>query len=330
MSLLDVGILLKIFYKNPLNYIPLLDFNQKEESYIVGFLSRYKVLQFSADKSRLEEKFVQIPDFLIDKKIQPLFINEFFQKAPIPVYNLFAKYIENWEKDKINYYLKNYLYAEFYSITTKNDENLDSKLHHYHTIESILSSIPFPLFAISCNGISIFYNQFFIDDILEKGPFKKTLGLAEAFFKEVVERAIAENIKKNLDIDNIWIYIQEIEKQILISTLMNENEVVGYLIIFLKYPFLEQKKENQINPLIAFVESYLKQNLSYVDIIEKIEKEMIQEFLKKNSNNISLTAEFLKINRTTLQNKIKRLNINLHKTNDETNIKKKKKKEITE
>lgn len=80
MSLLDVGELLKIFYKNPLSYIPLLDFNQKEEGYIVGFLSRSKVLQHSADKSKLEEKFTQIPDSFIDKKIQPMLYMNFFKK----------------------------------------------------------------------------------------------------------------------------------------------------------------------------------------------------------------------------------------------------------
>lgn len=309
MSLLDVGELLKIFYKNPLSYIPLLDFNQKEEGYIVGFLSRSKVLQHSADKSKLEEKFPQIPDSFIDKKIQPMFIYEFFQKAPIPVYNLFAKYIENWEKETLNEYLKNFLYAEFYNLTTKPEQAIDTKVQNYYTIESILTSIPFPLFAISRNGISIFYNQLFIDNILEKGPFKKTLGLAEAYFKEVIERAIAENIKKNLDTDIIFINIQEIEKQILISTLLSENEVTGYLIIFLNYSLLEKKEGQIFKPLISIVDNYLKQNLTYEDIIEIIEIEIIKEFLKKNSNIISSTAENLKINRTTLQNKIKRLNI---------------------
>lgn len=305
MSIFDVGELIRIFFKYPINYIPLLDQNTVGEKFIIGFLSRYKVLQFSTDKSRLEEKFYQIPDFFIEKKIQPEYINEFFEKAPIPVYNIFAKYIESWEKKQINENLKNFLYTEtpFLSEIKKeensNVDNIDKE--KCEILERILSSIPLPLFAINRNGISVFYNQLFIKQILEKGPFKKTLALAETYFKEVIERTIAENIKKNLDIDNIQIFNKELNHKMIISNIFNNNEVVGYLIIF----FNDSDQEN----LISFVEGHLKNKKTYDEILDLIEIKIINEFLKRNHNNISHTADFLNINRTTLQNKIKRLNI---------------------
>ncbi|MFN3605210.1 MAG: helix-turn-helix domain-containing protein [Leptonema sp. (in: bacteria)] len=313
MSLLDVGILLRIFYKYPLNYIPLLDNNQAGEFYIVGFLSRNKVLQFSTDKARLEEKFPKIPEHFIEKIIQPRTISEFFKKAPIPVYNTLGKFIENWEERQINDYLKIFLNSTFYSETNqKENENLSTSidLQKFNIIETVLSAIPLPLFALNRNGVSIFYNDFFIKEILEKGPFKNTMGLAEAFFKEAIERGIAENIKKNLDFDHLFLYIKEIRKKILISNIQSENEVLGYLIIFFDDSLIESgETTNQKRDIVSFVEKHLNENKTYEEILEIIEVEVIQEFLKKNHYNISRTAELLKVNRTTLQNKIKRLDI---------------------
>lgn len=319
MSIFDVGELIRIFFKYPINYIPLLDQNIGGEKYIIGFLSRYKVFQFSTDKSRLEKKFNQIPEFFIEKKIQPEFINEFFEKAPIPVYNIFAKYIESWEKNQINENLKNFLYIEapFLSEIKKLDEDTSIDKEKYEILEGILSSIPLPLFAINHSGISVFYNQLFIKEILEKGPFKKTLALAEAYFKEVIERTIAENIKNNFDIDNIQIFNEELKIKMIISNILNNNEVVGYLIIFLN----ELNQEN----LISFVENHLKNKKTYDEILDLIEIKIINEFLKRNRYNISHTADFLNVNRTTLQNKIKRLNISsngLNPTTEEESSKK--------
>ncbi len=47
--------------------------------------------------------------------------------------------------------------------------------------------------------------------------------------------------------------------------------------------------------------------MSHEEIIEEIEKKIIEFYLDKYNQNITHTSEKLKIKRTTLQNKIKRI-----------------------
>ncbi|GIX40758.1 MAG: hypothetical protein KatS3mg129_0491 [Leptospiraceae bacterium] len=336
MSIVQVSDLIKIFFKYPLSYIPLMDENPGGDIYLVGFLSKQKVLHYSSDKERLESRFERIPDFFISKEISPEHIWEFFEKSPIPVYSIFAQFIETWDKQEINYHLKNFLYTVKNTDKEKNEaiqDNLESeKNEKYYLLELILSTIPFPLFAININGNSIFYNEFFLKEILDKGPFKKTLALAESYFKELVKDIIADHILKNKNTDYmIWDW-KKLNYKIIISNLIEDNEVIGYLLTFIalnlqsekvqeKTPDLVVKDDNQL--LTQHIEKQLSKGKNYDEIIEDIESIIILNYLNKNNHNITHTAEELRIKRTTLQNKIKRYNIilnELDKIEKEKNI----------
>ena len=305
MSIVQVSDLVRIFFKHPLAYIPIVDENSGGDSYLIGFLSKQKVFHYSSDKERLENRFERIPDIFLSKEVLPEHIWEFFEKAPIPVYNLFAQYLTTWDKHEINYYLKNFLYTvKSYDIKPfENQEELQNLQEKYHLLQLIFTAFPFPMFALDVDGNSIFYNELFLQEILDKGPFKKTLALAESYFKELIKDIIAHCILHNRPTDFMEWNGKEIKRKIIITNLTEEKEIIGYLMVFLPY--------QESFSLEEYIYQELKKGLDYDSIIDNIETKIIKNFLDKNKQNITHTAEELRIKRTTLQNKIKRLNIHI-------------------
>ncbi len=320
MSIVDVSDLVRIFFKYPISYIPIVDENAVGDTYLVGFLSRKKVLHYSSDKERLNKKFERIPDILISREIYPEHIWEFFEKSPIPVYNIFAKFIDMWQKNEINYNLKHFIYTLQNNIVRDEDKTKENHIDYekIKLLEMILTSLPFPIFALDPNGNGIFYNEHFLKDIVDKGPFKKTLALAEAYFKEIVRKIIAESILQNLNTElMVWDW-EEYKKKVYITNLIENNQVYAYLFTFL--PMVEKKPskndieknhdyETKPSNLMELIEEELNKNKNYDEIIDNIESQIIKDYLIKFNYNITNTASALKIKRTTLQNKIKRLNL---------------------
>jgi hypothetical protein len=305
VSIVQVSDLVRIFFKHPLSYIPIVDENPGGDSYLIGFLSRQKVFHYSSDKERLENRFERIPDIFLSKEILPEHIWEFFEKSPIPVYNLFAQYLTTWDKHEINYYLKNFLFTvkSYNPKPIENQEELQNLTEKYHLLEMVFSSFPFPMLALDVEGNSIFYNELFLKDILDKGPFKKTLALAESYFKELIKDIIAYYILQNRPTDLMEWNGKEIKRKMIITNITEEKEIIGYLMIFLPY--------QESFSLEEYIYQELKKGLDYDSIIDNIETNIIKSFLDKNKQNITHTAEELRIKRTTLQNKIKRLNIHI-------------------
>lgn len=326
MSIVQLSDLVRIFFKHPLSYIPIVDENLGGDIYLIGFLSREKVFHYSSDKDRLQMQFERIPDFFISKEISPEVIWEFFEKSPIPIYTIFAKFVDNWTKNDINYHLKNFLYSvkmPYQIEQNSNNDVIERDREKYYFLEIILSAFPYPIFAIDVHGNSLFYNEFFLKEIIDQGPFKKTLALAESYFKELVKDVIAESILKNIQSDTLYRNWKELKRKIVITNLLQEKEVIGYLLLFIPEEIFSPKKEivldqDSISFLFnEFIENELKTGKNYDQIIEEIESKIIRNFLNKNKKNITHTAETLKIKRTTLQNKIKRLNLNTEFNTDE-------------
>lgn len=321
MSIVDVSELVRIFFKYPISYIPIIDENAAGDSYLVGFLSRKKILHYSSDKERLSQTFDRIPDIFISKEIYPEHIWEFFEKSPIPVYNIFAKYIDSWQKNEINYNLKHFIYTlQSNIIPEEKNESKDDNIDYekIKLLEMILSSLPFPVVALDTEGNGIFYNEHFLKEIVDQGPFKKTLALAEAYFKEVVRKVIPDYILKNLNTEfMIWDW-NEYNKKIYITNLVENNQVYAYLLTFLSnhnvtnssniYTVQKDTKMAKTD-LIHLIEEQLKNNKNYDEIIDNLESQIIKDYLVKHHYNITNTANALKIKRTTLQNKMKRLNL---------------------
>lgn len=303
----NVGELLRIFFKHHLSFVPIVDRNQGGDHYVLGFLSRQKVFHFAAESERLEKMMERIPDFFLEKEIPPNSLCEFFSKIPIPVYDVYAKFVENWDKEKVDFYIKNFLFSLQAPRNYQALDDVSSKeKEKFALLEKMMAFLPFPLMAMDVHFRTIFYNELYLKEILEKGPFKRTFAIAEAYFKDFLQTVLIESVMKPSHSTYLSKEWKELPYRVLVVNLTEDQEVTGYLFVFV--PFLDMKKK-QKEPLLQQIEEKLNSGKSYDEIIEELENQVIEYYLKKNQGNISHTAKELRIKRTTLQHKIKRLKI---------------------
>ncbi|MBW7858523.1 MAG: hypothetical protein H3C43_09595, partial [Leptonema sp. (in: Bacteria)] len=166
----------------------------------------------------------------------------------------------------------------------------------------ILSSIPQPLLATDLNGSTLFYNENFVDRILERGPFKNTLAIAEKYFLEVNRNALAQTYSMGPHpTDLLFITLTELHLTVQIATLEMDRVIIGYLYIF---------HDPEVAGLPHEIMSRLEAGLDLDSIMQDLESGIIASMLRRTGQNVSHAAKALRINRSTLQNKIRRLDVN--------------------
>lgn len=312
----------KHFLIVPVTHLPVVT----EEETFVGLLSKEKVIMDMADLSLQDQEFDKIPEHLLDFNISESIIYYFQKNRTIPVLNVLAQKIGSWEKPRF--------LAEVSTLTTdeieetpvetteeepedelESEDNSNVRQTIIRYIEMILENFPDPLYATDKEGKTTFFNENFEKKVLTIPFFKDSISFAEKYFRDLNRDLISLYVKKkNSDSDTTNIptlqaFVKNIDKFIRIITLKDRNRIQGFLYHIIE-PALNEKKKQELQ-FPSLEQAYLNQT-PLSDILREVEMHYIYQSLKENENNISHTAAILGIPRSTLQNRIKQLNIHEH------------------
>lgn len=197
-------------------------------------------------------------------------------------------------------------------------------------MELILQNLPDGLLATDLEGNSIFYNETFEQNILPKKYFRDSILQAERLLKEMSKNLLADYLKSNeLRLDgntpfSLQTYMTELECNVRIIVLKQGSKIAGYLYHFIT-PRAVLGRQNESGLEFPSVSDAFFQKLPLETMLKEVESAFIFHSLKANQDNISHTALQLGIPRTTLQNRIKFLELqNRYSLSKENSIPRKK------
>ena len=300
---------------------------------LIGFALRSELDQAMADLDRARRDFSEIPEpILVRDQVPPEALASLRIHAEIPVLNLHGEQVANWNEAR---YLKAIAaFRETLKPATTETSGQSSTPaapdvsgRSARTTfspaaasgaapssesgpsaqrwlgELILGALPYALFATDLQGHTLFYNGRFEDGILTKRVLKNSIRLAESFFLELTRTLLARSfeedpLRKNRNI--LTTYHPELEVRIRVLNLEQEGRLQGYL-----YLFQDPGDGELFHELVDRV----GRGQGLEAVIDEVEGQFIYLMLDRHGQNVSHTAKALKIKRSTLQNKIKRLRI---------------------
>lgn len=300
----------KHFLLTPVSHLPVVDENGK----LIGLLSKEKIAHEMADLESEGVDYESIPEIFYDYTLNEKILLYFNSYQTIPLLNQEAQRISSWDKSQflteVAKLRKPELQKEEVSVPKL---ELDSKIIIYQFMELILKSFPDPLFATDKEGKTTFYNEKFETEVLSKEFFQDSIEHAEKYFRELSRDLISDYIRthelsgEKLELPCLQIYLPKIEMFVRLTTLKANAKVIGYMYHFLKPNLgLPNEKGEKSFPIL---EELYAMNTSLQDMLKIVESAYILRAYKQNNENISHTANYLKIPRSTLQNRIKFLNI---------------------
>jgi len=188
----------------------------------------------------------------------------------------------------------------------------------YKYSELILQNFPDALFSTDKDGNTTFYNEKFEKQILAKHIFRDSITIAEKYFKELNRDLISEYLKSaeleessNTQFPVLQAYVKNIDFTVRIVTLKGDDKVLGFL-YHLSEPTKNEIIHEQIIPKSSdfiSIEEAFEEGYSLNQLLKEVEAGYILKSFKKNHENISHTANALGIPRSTLQNRIKYLEL---------------------
>jgi hypothetical protein len=297
-----------------------------EDGILMGFLSKEKLQLEMADLSRESMDWELIPEEFIESNLPESFLNYFNHHSTIPVLNRLGQRKESWDKSRIlaeysrSISKKDQLSLEesesSQSINTINKEKSTSKDPIAWFMKLILESFADPLFSTDINGNSIFFNDRFEREILSQAFFRNSVSFAERFLRDLNKDIFASFLKANeLDMNSaqnngkvLQTMLPKLGYMVRIVTLMDNDKIVGYL-----YHFLEMKNRiaSQSESGIVFpsLEEAFANKLPLDLVLQETESFYIYQSLLRNYRNVSHAADELGIPRSTLQNRIRQLDL---------------------
>jgi len=305
----------------PVSHFPILG----EDGVSIGLLSRDKISREMADLDSSGVEYETIPEHLLSYEITDSIIKYFQNHRTIPVLNIYAQRVDTWEKPRFLAEcsdLLNKKSSEKPSIIQEKNEPQSSesanKMLIYKYSELILQNFPDALFSTDKDGNTTFYNEKFEKHILAKHIFRDSITLAEKYFKELNRDLISEYLKSveldessNTQFPVLQAYIKNIDFTVRIVTLKGDDKVLGFL-----YHLSEPTKSEIIPDEIISkssdfisIEEAFEEEYSLNQLLKEVEAGYILKSFKKNHENISHTANALGIPRSTLQNRIKYLEL---------------------
>ncbi|MEM7182796.1 MAG: helix-turn-helix domain-containing protein [Spirochaetota bacterium] len=311
----------KHFLIIPVTHLPVV----AEDETFLGLLAKEKVIIDMADLSLQDQEYDKIPEHLLDFNISESIIYYFQKNRTIPVLNILAQKIGSWEKPRFLAEVSTLTHKEFpeeeinaeeepEEQSTTEDDNSDVRQTIIRYIEMVLENFPDPLFATDKEGKTTFYNEFFEKHILTIPFFKDSISFAEKYFRDLNRDLISHYLQLQEDeqssekIPTLQVFVQNLNKSVRVITLREKNRVQGFLYHILESP---QNNNNSIKKFPSIEEAFRKK-MPLNEILKEIEIHYIYHCLQENKNNISHTANQLEIPRSTLQNRIKQLNIQKH------------------
>lgn len=320
--------LLKTFYRTGLPYLPVVsvpetaaDSNAAPPRFILsGFLSRSRLDRLMADLDRAKLEYDHIPDDLLVRDYVPEGALK-ISGHHVPVFDANGQQLANWDEPQL---LK--AVADFRERLKSAGNEPHFEKHTRPGLDTqavpekappvqdradaarwlgelLLAALPYALFATDLQGNTLFYNERFAERILAKGPLKNSIRLAESYFTELTRTLLARSFERDpmRELrDQLSAYSTELGLRIRVLNLEDDGRIHGYLYLF---------HDTGESELFHELEDRNAQGQGLEAILEDVEGQFIHLMLSKHGQNVSHTAKALKIKRSTLQNKIKRLDI---------------------
>ncbi|EPE83021.1 transcriptional regulator, Fis family [Leptospira noguchii str. 1993005606] len=302
----------KYFLLTPSTHLPVVDNSGK----LIGLLSRKLIQMEMADLSNSEKEYIQIPESFLETDIPESFFQYFQRQKSIPVLSTTGEKKEEWDKVQLMAELGQLVSANRQIAPTVTEVQKQEKEQNsrFWFMELILQNFPDGLLATDLEGSSIFYNETFEQNILPKKYFRDSIQQAERLLKEMSKNLLADYLKTNeLRLDgnstfSLQTYITELECNVRIIVLKQGPKIVGYLYHFVT-PRAVLGRQDESGLEFPSVRDAFLQKLPLETMLKEVESSFIFYSLKANQDNISHTALQLGVPRTTLQNRIKFLDL---------------------
>ncbi|MCC5813274.1 MAG: transcriptional regulator, partial [Leptospira sp.] len=300
-----------------------------EDGILIGFLSKEKLQLEMADLSRESMDWEFIPEDFIESNLPESFLSFFNHHSTITVLNRLGQKKESWDKSRILAEYSRSISKEKQisngqmdssepanSLDKNTKEKSPSKDPIAWFMKLILESFADPLFSTDINGNSIFFNDRFEKEILSQAFFRNSVSFAERFLRDLNKDVFASFLKANeLDMNStqnngkvLQTMLPKLGYMVRIVTLMENDKIVGYL-----YHFLEMKNRiaSQSDSGIVFpsLEEAFANKLPLELVLQETESFYIYQSLLRNYRNVSHAANELGIPRSTLQNRIRQLEL---------------------
>ncbi|TGM03150.1 helix-turn-helix domain-containing protein [Leptospira jelokensis] len=288
-----------------------------EKGELVGLLSKERVHRELSDLGKEREDLDQIPIEILETELSESLVSYFKESSLIPVIGIDGEKKDNWDKPR---FLAAFTKLESKQIRDPKLETIESKLEKKKEnldsvqwfMELILSHFPDGLIATDVTGGTIFYNESFEKDILTKPLFDDSIETAEKFLHNLNREVLATYLKdhdlslgKEADTSVLTTMLPDLQSQVRIITLKKEKKVVGFLYHFTSsVSGIGTGKSDFPDLDLAF-----HSKLPLETVLAEMEAHYIHKSLQRNSQNISHAASELGIPRTTLQNRIRFLNL---------------------
>lgn len=306
--------LYKFFMITQVSHLPVVG----EEGVLIGFLSKEKLQIEMADLSRSAMDLDKIPMEYLDLELSESLLYYFSSQSKIPVLNITGKQRETWDKPR--------LLAEYSRSLAKKEEEEDSVVATSEAADAkspvqwyselILESFSDPLFSTDVNGTMVFYNDRFELDVLSQPSFRNSVSFAERFLRNLNKDVFAAFLKANeLDLSAstengkiLQTIVPNLGYMVRIITLSKNDKIIGYL-----YHFIEMRSriqsQNEEGVIFPSLEEAFLNKMPLDLILKETESFYIYQSLQRNQYNVSHTAQDLGIPRSTLQNRIRFLEL---------------------
>ncbi|RHX86093.1 CBS domain-containing protein [Leptospira stimsonii] len=308
---MKIEALYRYFLLTPATHLPVID----EEGNLIGLLSRKLIQMEMADLSSSDREYAQLPDSFLEMEMPESFFQYFQRQKSIPVLSKTGEKKEEWDKVQVMAGLGKLVAPKRTEepATEEKKQALEQSSRSWF-MELILQNFPDGLLATDLEGSSIFYNETFEQTILTKKYFRDSILQAERLLKEMSKNLLANYLKTNeLRLEgnspfSLQTYVNELECNVRIIVLKQGSKIVGYLYHFVSpRSGLGQQDENGLE--FPSVSDAFLQKLPLETMLKEVESAFIFHSLKRNQDNISHTALELGVPRTTLQNRIKFLEL---------------------
>jgi len=324
--------LYKHFMLSPASHLPVL----AEDHSLIGFLSKEKIQIEMADLARSSLEIEEIPHELIEIDISENLLSFFNSHNKIPVLDSQGNRYESWDKPRLlaeytklvgskstlnleseaidNGSTKDNNLLQYKSSSQESDKKTKSPVQWFTQL--ILESFSDPLFATDLDGNAVFYNDRFEKEILSRPFFRDSVSFAERYLRDLNKDLFASFLKaNNLDMNAnqengkvLQTILAKIGYMVRVVSLTQSDKLVGYLYHFI---LLKQSIQDSNSDGIVFpsLEEALANKLPIELVLKETESFYIYQSLLRNKRNVSHTANELGVPRSTLQNRIRFLDI---------------------
>jgi len=320
--------ILRLFYRTDLRFLPVVDSGSPSPedpvrlTSLQGFIARDLLDSHMADLDRARRDLQTLPEeLLIRDEIPEELITRLARLREIPVLNDAGEEVFSWSSAQA---LRAFaLFRE--KLDAPPPENKEEPAASQstppasrtappttratqaadHMCRIILAGIHYPLFASDLNGATLFYNSAFEQSVLNHPSLKRSIRLSEKFLQEITRDQLARAYERDPRMAESGEFllrarVSELDLTLEIRPLRGEGGMLGYLYVF---------SSPDSDPVTDRALLLRDEGLGLEEIMDRFEASIIHSVLKEEGRNISHSAQSLRVKRSTLQNRIKRLRL---------------------